>query len=210
MKFAAWCLLSTFLILLPNSLRADEKKFTGEAAKLKDRMEDLFQASKGVNGPEKSAARAKIENALDWERIAKGCLGPAEWKKQAGKNRAEFEKLLHEVVVLTAYSRMDKFWEGDTKYRIEKIDVDGNDATVRSKFTVNGDSFLLEYFLDRQSGTWKVYDISFEDQRYSVNINEQLNAFLKEKSFAQLLQSLRKRRDELKAGGGTKPAKKES
>ena len=42
-----------------------------------------------------------------------------------------------------------------------------------------------------------IYDISYEDIRYSTNISEQIDAFLKDGNFATLLEKLRKRRDEL-------------
>lgn len=175
-----------------------EPAFAGEALVLKKQMDELFEASKRVNQSRaKAGARAKIESSLDWQRIAHDCLGPTYWAKQPAKSREEFEKLLKEVIVKSAYSRMDKFWDHNTTYKFEKIAVKGDSAVVVAKFLVRKDSFGLEYFFHRKEGTWYIDDISFDEVKYSVNINEQIEAFLKEKNFATLLDKLRKRRDEL-------------
>ncbi len=170
--------------------------FTGEALVIKEQLDALFDASQKVNGATKADARKKIESALDWERVAKSCLGNAQWKKQSPASRNEFQALLKDVVVRTAYSRMDKFWD-KTTYTFEKIDIKGSDAHVVSKFNAAGDVLLLEYFLTKKGSNWLIYDISFEDNRYSTNINEQLVAFLREKPFSHLLTNLKKRRDDL-------------
>jgi ABC-type transporter MlaC component len=171
------------------------------AQSVKGRLEELFAVSHKVNAPgnESTRARGEIDSAMDWELIAEKCLGSANWKKLPSAKRAEFRNLLREVVEKTAYGRLDKFWEGGTTYSFEKVDVNGNNAHVVAKFMSKGKPFRLEYFLNHKSGKWLIHDIEFERVRYSENINEQIEAFLREKSFNDLLGQLRKRRDELVA-----------
>jgi ABC-type transporter MlaC component len=175
-----------------------KKEFTGEAKVLEKRMEELFDYSRKVNaaGAEGKEAKAKVEGSLDWERVAEDCLGHARWKKTSEKNRTEFRNLLRQVVIKTAYSRFDTFWKGTT-YQFQKIEVTGNDSHVVSSFIVGGDAFDLEYYLEHKGGNWLIYDIGFEGVRYSKNINEQLDAFLKDKGFPNLLTQLKKRLEEL-------------
>ncbi len=184
--------------------KADAKeapKFTGDAAKLKDTMVDLFETSKKVSAPEaseKKKAQVRIEKALDWERIAKDCLGTKRWGAQSAATRKQFKDLLQEVIVRTAFSRLDKFWRDTKKYDIEKIEMKGANAHVSTKFLVDKEDFLLEYFLAKTGGQWLIYDVSYEDLKYSENIAEQISAFMKDNNFNTLLDKLRKRRDELK------------
>jgi len=168
-------------------------------ASAKEWLVKLFEASKKVNGPEQKAARAHIENSLDWDEVARTCLGDAEWKKQAGKNRTEFRNLLKEVIVRTAFTRMDKFWDGAT-YAWEKATIEGKRVTLRTKFSLKEDSYLLDYYMEKSKSGWHITDLAFEDLRYSVNISEQLNSYLKEKNFGNLLTNLRKKRDGLIGG----------
>jgi len=193
-------MIALALVLMVSSFGFADPTFTGDALKIKTQMEQLFDASKKVNdATAKGDARGKIESAMDWDRVAQDCLGKAGWKKATPANRDAFKKTLKEVVVKTAYSRMDTFWD-NTKYTFDAIDVKGNEAVVKAKFQVKEDPFLLEYFLNKKGNTWLVYDISYEEIRYSVNINEQVTAFLKEQPFSALLDKLRKRRDELDKG----------
>lgn len=177
-------------------LSAEDKNVSRE---ITSQLENLFAASRKVNamGEEKEKARLAIERSMDWDKIAKMCLGAKHAKKNAGKNLAEFTALLKEVVVKSAYTRLDKFWDSNTKYKFENIEINGGTAKIPTKFSVKGDPVLLEYYFSKKGNQWMIYDISYEDIRYSTNISDQIDAFLKDGNFATLLEKLRKRRDEL-------------
>jgi len=186
------------LFVLP--LRAAD--VSTETAEIKKQLENLFSESRKVNSAtakEKATSRAKIEAALDWDRIARDCLGAKETKKQGAASFKQFNNLLHDVIVKTAYTRLDKFWDGGTTYTFTKVDPKGKDAHVVVEFKVGEDPFNLDYYLTKKGPNWVVYDISYEGLRYSENINEQIVAFLKEKGFISLLDKLKKRRDELES-----------
>lgn len=174
---------------------------------LKLQVENLFEASKKVNNPEpeKEKSRKEIDKSIDWEGISRLCLGEAHSNKYKGKNFGEFRDLLREVILKTAFSRMDKFWTGGTKAQIDKVDITGAQAHVGAKFTSNNETFSLDYYLNKKGNQWFIHDVAYEDMKYSVNIKEQLDAFLKEKSFSDLLTKLRKKREDL-----DKPAKTKS
>ncbi|MFM8270006.1 MAG: ABC transporter substrate-binding protein [Pseudomonadota bacterium] len=178
-----------------------------EQDSLKLQMENLFEASKKVNAPEteKEKSRKEIESAIDWEGIARLCLGEQNAKKYKGKNFGDFKDLLKEVISKTAFSRMDKFWAGGTKAQIDKVEIQGPQAHVGAKFISNNETFSLDYYLTKKGNTWAIHDVAYEDMKYSVNIKEQLDAFLREKPFSELLVKLRKKREEL-----DKPAKTKS
>jgi ABC-type transporter MlaC component len=190
--------LSVFMVFIFSSvsLKAEE---TGPAKDITTRLESLFETSKKVNleGPDKQKARDTIEKAMDWEKIAKMCLGDKLVKKHSGKNFEEFRNLLKDVVTRTAFTRLDKFWEGNTNYKFEKIEIQGDSAKVPAKFFVKGEPFELDYYLSKKGSDWLIYDISYEEVRYSTNISEQIDAFLKEGNFSTLLGKLKKRRDDL-------------
>jgi len=185
-----------------------EATLTPEQEKIWSEMKALFEASKLVNSAkaaEKAQARAKIESALDWDKVAADCLGKANVKK-AGAKYGAFKNLLKEVMLKTAYSRMDKFWDGAT-YKLNKIDQKGGTAVLKAEFDVKSEPIYLEYFFNKKS-KWLISDISYEDMRYSVNINEQLDSFLKENPFPALLDKLKKRSAELDSNTNAADTKK--
>ena len=187
------------LVLTPFSWTSANPVSAASAKEITSKLEDLFVASRKVNasGEEKQKARAKIEEALDWDKIAQLCLGAKQAKKNSGKNFEEFRNLLKDVVVKTAYTRLDKFWNGNTKYVFQNIEIKGNMAKVPTKFIVKGDPSVLDYYMLKKGNDWLIYDIAYEEERYSTNISEQIDAFLKEGNFTTLLEKLKKRRDEL-------------
>jgi ABC-type transporter MlaC component len=185
---------------------AEAPKLTGEGEKIWNQMKDLFEASKVVNSTkpsEKAKARAQIESALDWDKVAADCLGKANMKK-AGAKFGTFRNLLKEVMLKTAFSRMDKFWDGAT-YKLANLDLKGNSGIAKAQFDVKGEPMFLEYFWNKK-GKWLIHDISYEDMRYSVNINEQLDSFLKENNFNALIEKLKKRSAELDSDKGADKA----
>lgn len=189
--------LTLACVLSPDS-RAEET-LTGPALEIKKEMEALFEYSKKVNSEqaaEKREARAKIDGSMDWEHTARDCYGEVAWKKQSAKNREEFMKLLKDVIIRTAYTRLDKFWPGLT-YKIDTVDIKGSQAHVTAKFMTKDETLVLEYYLQKKGSKWFIYDIAYEGERYSININQQIDAFLKENTFASLLEKLRKRREDL-------------
>lgn len=171
---------------------------TSVDSQLRNQMEELFQASKLVNEPkEQKKARLAIEKAVDWDEIATLCLGKQAAKKNQGKNFSDFRNLLREVVSKTAFSRLDKFWQNGTTATIDKVELKKNTAHVAAKFKSKEDVFSLDYYLNKKGSQWLIYDIAYEDLKYSENIKEQVDVFLKEKSFSDLLGKLRKRAEEL-------------
>jgi len=195
-KFYSMFLLSLLNLAFLGELKAEASASTKE---ITTKLEDLFAASRKVNaaGDEKQKARTKIEAALDWDRIAQLCLGTKHAKKNTGKNFEDFRNLLRDVVVKTAYTRLDKFWDGNTKYVFQNIEVKGNTVKVPTKFLVKGEASVLDYYMLKKGNDWLIYDIAYEDERYSTNISEQIDAFLRDGNFNTLLEKLRKRRDEL-------------
>ena len=112
--------------------------YTGEQKVIHEKMEQLFQDSKSVNAEpaEKKKARSNIEQAVNWDAIAKKCLGEGEWRKQSASNRKAFSGLLKQVIILSAFDRLDKFWQEGTTYTYSKIDVKKDEAHVAAEFVM--------------------------------------------------------------------------
>lgn len=179
---------------------APPKTWTGEQKKIQAQMDELFAASKQVKQPGDvgKSAKRKVEASLDWQQISKDCLGKDISGAQSAGDLKKFEGLLRDVVVKTAYSRLETFWKSVKGYEFDKIEVKKDTATVLAKFTVDSELYDLEYFLRKKNGMWWIVDISFEGVRYSGTIHEKLKEFFQEKkSFSSLIERLSKRRQEL-------------
>lgn len=161
-------------------------------------LEALFVASRSVNstGKERAASRERILSALDWSGVARGCLGDAVWKKENPKNRSAFADGLRDVVSLTAFSRLDTFWDGTT-YTFKKIEITKDKAVVDCVFKANDEDYTLTYYLKKGSPDWHIEDLAYEGLVYSKQINEQISFFLKDQSFSALLGKLKKRKADL-------------
>lgn len=183
-----------------SSDKSKAESFSKEQVAIKANLENLFKYSREVNDKNasvKSKARKIIGGSLDWKQVAKDCLGADEWNKQTAANRSNFENLLQDVVLKTAFQRLDKFWTANTTYSFQSIEVTGDKSHVGVEFVIDDEEFLLDYYLQQKNKQWYIVDIAYEEMRYSENIREQINSFLKESDFNKLLGKLKKRRGEL-------------
>jgi ABC-type transporter MlaC component len=185
----------------PSGASVQGAEVKGEALVLKTQMEKLFVLSKDVNSSnaaKRRAGRAAVLGALDWDRAAATCVGPKDWQKQSAKSQAAFRDLLRDVITLSAFERLDKFWADITSYTFYKFDMKAKTAFFMSEFKVkNGENYLLEYYLMKKGARWLIEDISYEGMRYKENIAEQVTSFLKENSFPKLIEKLQKRKADL-------------
>jgi ABC-type transporter MlaC component len=70
---------------------------------------------------------------------------------------------------------------------------DGAQATVRSSVVREDADVNIEYFLQRKSQRWMVYNIIFDDLNLAKNYETQFNKIIVEKGIDELLNKMRKK-----------------
>ncbi len=75
--------------------------------------------------------------------------------------------------------------------------LDGDLATVRTRIiTKQGTEIPVDYRLARQGDQWRAYDVLIEGVSLVANYRAQFNAVIQRTSYADLVKTLRVRRDE--------------
>jgi phospholipid transport system substrate-binding protein len=154
-------------------------------------------------GYSKSEKRRMVKGVVDphfdYREMAKRSLG-ATWGKLSAGQRDEFVGLFSELLEASYSDKIEKYAQ-----RV-KIDytgeiLDGDYAEVRTVVVRPNDRIPLNYRLLQENGTWKVYDVVIEGVSLVSNYRSQFRRIIHQSSYADLVQRLKNKVNELRQTG---------
>jgi ABC-type transporter MlaC component len=154
------------------------------------------------NSKDKSKGIKEIEKHFDWSRVGEACLkSPVISKARAtAEQKANFKKLVQEIVSLMANTHLDKLWAKTKSYEVGKVSIKDNEAQVETLFKNQDDNVVaVQYFLYKKNNDWLIYDITKDGLKYTELIRDEVESFLGMNSFEKLVASLTKRRNNLRS-----------
>jgi phospholipid transport system substrate-binding protein len=139
-----------------------------------------------------------VEGYVDFGELAKRALGK-EWDKLSKVQQQEFTATMKDVL-RASYARkaLDEGKE-QPEVKYGKETVTENEATVETTITVKKNDYPVVYKLYRANakGPWRVYDVITDDVSLMETYRDQFRTQIAQKGFDGLLNTLKKKRDEL-------------
>jgi phospholipid transport system substrate-binding protein len=177
-----------------------------------DRAKKLAERTVKADSKEEQAWRKEVKQVvdeiLDWDELPKRALGKA-WEQRSAAEQKEFAGLLRELIEASYESRLWSAVRTKTE-RPKKVDlkwepevVDG--ATAEAKATVKSDktSALLTFSLRWDGQRWRVWDVSIDESSTVRTYRGEFRKLLEgPKGYAGLVERMKQRRDEIRAGKG--------
>ena len=109
--------------------------------------------------------------------------------------RQEFIRLFGDLLEYSYVSKIEVY-SGEKVLYVGEL-LDGDLATVRTRIiTKQGTEIPVDYRLARQGDQWRAYDVLIEGVSLVANYRAQFNAVIQRTSYADLVKTLRVRRDE--------------
>ncbi len=139
----------------------------------------------------RNAVMKVIEPVIDFPLMGKLSLGPKRWPKLKPEQRDAFTKLFVETLKSSYFEKLDLFSDEVVEYK--------KPVKKKSKFYVltyivsKGERIEVAYKLYLKKDAWKVYDFEIEGVSILKSYGSQYRDFLKEGSFEELLERLRKK-----------------
>jgi phospholipid transport system substrate-binding protein len=162
-----------------------------------------------ARAPERRAAVRRIANDIfDFHEIARRSLA-RHWQPLTDRQRDEFTALFSDLLEQSYISKIELYGGEKIVYASERIDGDG--ATVATRIvTKNGSEVPIDYRMLKRGDKWLVYDVHIEGVSLVSNYRTQFNRIIQTGSYADLVQKLRTKQDELASvhTGGKKPSVK--
>jgi phospholipid transport system substrate-binding protein len=165
-----------------------------------DQLQKLIAEGKGI---EQLATQA--EQFIDFVELARRALG-AQWGKLKPRQQEEFAATMKGLLRASyAKKALDQGKQGAPEWGEEK--VNGEEATVASMILVNNEKFPVEYRLYRAKGTWRIYDVVTDAVSLVDTYSDQFKSLIGKKGYDGLLETLKKRKEQLEAPAAQSGAK---
>jgi phospholipid transport system substrate-binding protein len=137
-----------------------------------------------------------IGERFNYAEMAKRALG-AQWGKLQEKERKEFVELFQRLLSASYADKIEGYTGEQVSYLSER--KEDNYAEVRTKVSSGKAEIPLDYRLISNSDEWRVYDVVVDGVSLVKNYRGQFEKILRESSYPDLVDKLRKKVDKDKA-----------
>ncbi len=131
----------------------------------------------------------EMSYAFDFEEMTKNVMGN-HWEKRSNEEKREF------VDIFTSYLRRAYAKKSSHRFGEKIISLkekqDNESARVQVKLIKRTEGEVLaDFFLHRKSGKWQIYDAVIEGVSITKNYRQQIQCFLTESSYEDLVKKLK-------------------
>jgi phospholipid transport system substrate-binding protein len=137
-----------------------------------------------------TALHALARDFLDTRDMGRRALGGRLATQPVGQQE-EFHDLFDEFIVRAYLRRLILFKK--PKFGFGAVRENGDAALVKTKILTPNDEFYVDYEMRRRDGRWLATDIVVEGISLRDNYGEQFASLLRERSFAELLDLMRRK-----------------
>jgi phospholipid transport system substrate-binding protein len=152
--------------------------------------------------------RAIANEVFDWQETGKRALA-RHWHGRSPQEREEFSALFADLLERSYVGKIEAYSGEKILYGEEM--VDGEQATVRTKLvTKAGTQIPIDYRMQKAGDRWRTYDVIIENVSMVGNYRSQFNRIIQQSGYADLVQRLKTKQEELQfdegaAAKGKKP-----
>jgi phospholipid transport system substrate-binding protein len=130
-----------------------------------------------------------INDVIDFRAMARQSLGST-YDEISSEEREEFVSLFATIIRDNSLNRLD-IYRAEVSYN--SIDVNGNQAHVRTTAQLDNVRTSVDYDMERRDGDWFITDMSIDEVSTADSYNRQFQNIIRQRGFDALLQSLQRR-----------------
>lgn len=154
---------------------------------------ELKQPSKG--NERRQLLEKVVGERFDYQEMSRRSLG-APWNNLSEKDKQEFVSLFQTLLVNTYADKIESYTGDGVVYVNERTEKEY--AEVRTKVLTGKTEIPLDYRL-LNKGAWRVYDVVVDGVSLVNNYRGQFSKILRNSSYADLVEQLRKKSDKIKS-----------
>jgi phospholipid transport system substrate-binding protein len=189
-------------VAMMSGLAVTEAKAGGATDAMKGTIDEVLRilADKELKQPGKADQRRQmlekvVGDRFDYAEMSRRALG-APWGGLSDKEKEEFVALFQTLLVNSYADKVETYSGEGVHYINERTEKDY--AEVRTKVLNGKTEIPLDYRLIHRSSEWKVYDVVVDGVSLVNNYRGQFAKILRNGSFAELLDQLRKKSEKIK------------
>ncbi|MGQ0696111.1 MAG: MlaC/ttg2D family ABC transporter substrate-binding protein [Nitrospiraceae bacterium] len=137
-----------------------------------------------------------VEARFDYQEMSRRALG-APWNKLSDQEKQEFVGLFRTLLTNSYAEKIETYSGEGVQYVNERTEKDY--AEVRTKVLSGKTEIPLDYRLINKAEGWRVYDVVVDGVSLVNNYRGQFTKILRESTYSDLVDQLRKKSDKLKS-----------
>lgn len=158
-------------------------------------------ANQSLKQPAKANERRQllekvVGERFDYEEMSRRSLGTS-WANLSEKERQEFVSLFQTLLVNTYADKIESYTGDGVQYINERTEKEY--AEVRTKVLTGKTEIPLDYRLLHKGSAWRVYDVVVDGVSLVNNYRGQFSKILRNGSYADLVDQLRKKSEKIKS-----------
>jgi phospholipid transport system substrate-binding protein len=191
-------LLVAFALALSVPALAADQPGTATVRQVNDKLQTLLKKKSPPGSAEEKQQAAEIEaklkSFLDVDELGRRAMRD-QWSKLTPEQRAEFTKLLREIVEGHYVRALRSELDYTVAYLGEKPQGDETTVSTELRITKNGKKQVIgvDYALRKENGSWRVYDIVTDGVGLVENYRAQFNQVIAKEGVEGLLARMRKK-----------------
>ena len=174
----------------------------GATEAMKGTIDEVLRilGDKDLKQPAKAEQRRQmlekvVGDRFDYAEMSRRALG-APWANLSDGEKQEFVGLFQTLLVNSYADKVESYSGEGVQYINERTEKDY--AEVRTKVLTGKTEIPLDYRLLNKSSVWRVYDVVVDGVSLVNNYRGQFTKILRNGTFAELLDQLRKKSDKIK------------
>jgi len=137
-----------------------------------------------------------VEARFDYQEMSRRALG-APWHKLSDQEKQEFVGLFRTLLTNSYAEKIETYSGEGVQYVNERTEKDY--AEVRTKVLSGKTEIPLDYRLINKAEDWRVYDVVVDGVSLVNNYRGQFTKILRESTYSDLVDQLRKKSEKLKS-----------
>ncbi len=158
-------------------------------------LQTLLQ-KKSLSKKDGERVKSLLSGVFNFAMLAEKSLPKETWNALDKASRESFAAEFQRMVRNSSAKRLEMYRTDSTLYDAPKMKKNNTEANVTAHLWYKGKESVLVYKMTLVDGDWKAWDLVIDDLSTARNYKEQFATILQTKSFAELLDIVKKKADE--------------
>lgn len=151
---------------------------------------------KSLTSKDNERVKGLLSDVFNFKLLAEKSLPKDTWASLDEASRESFASEFQRMVRNSSAKRLEMYRTDSTIYDTPKMKKNNTEANVTAHLWYKGKESVLVYKMTLVDGNWMAWDLVIDDLSTARNYKEQFATILKTKSFADLLEIVKKKADE--------------
>ena len=168
-----------------------------QAISKNDKELQTLLKKKSLNKKDNERVKALLSDVFNFNRLAEKTLPKETWASLDDASKDSFATDFQRMVRNSSAKRLEMYRTDSTIYDAPKLKKNNTEANVTAHLWYKGKESVLVYKMTLENGNWMAWDLVIDDLSTARNYKEQFATILKTKSFGELLETIKKKADEI-------------